>query len=228
MKRPKVIMINSVSLDGSFINFKSDRKFSLELTKEYRPMMILEGSQSLVTGLTEMWNGTIPPEEEVDFIRPNKKPDEPYFVVPDSRGISKGLLHLSRRLCKYMGLSNDVMLLITEKTDREFIEYLEERHFEYHICGVEKVDFVEAFNILSERYGVDKIQVDAGPTLNGILLEQKLIDEIVLIIYPVLVGGTSDKLLSQLTDSTEAIKLELIEGREAGNDTVLLHYKIVW
>ena len=227
MKRPKIVMINAVSLDGSFVGFKVDMRLLRDLTSDYRSVMILEGSQSLVTGLTEMCKDTIPPEEESDFIKPDKRPEEPYFVVPDSRGISKGLLHLSRRMSRQMGLNNDVIVLVAENTDREFIKYLEERHFEYHICGKDKVDFVKAFDLLSDRYGAEMIRIDAGPTLNGVLLGQGLIDEILLVVYPVLVGGSSDKLLSQLTDSAEGIKLELIEGREAGMGTILLRYRVV-
>ena len=223
MKRPKVIMINAVSLDGSFVGFKVERGLFRDLTRDYRTFMVLEGSQSEITGITEMYKGNIPAEEESDFVKPDKGPGIPYFVVPDSRGITKGLLHISRRF----DFCRDVILLVTEKTNREFIDYLEERNFDYLICGEEKVDFVKAFDRLSNEYGVETIRVDAGPTLNRVLLEQGLVDEIILQVYPVLVGGTSDKLLTQLTDSIEGIKLELIEGREAGMGTVLLHYRVV-
>lgn len=223
MKRPKIIMINAVSLDGSFVGFKFDMRLISDLTHDYRTVMVLEGSQSEVEGVTDLYKGNIPAEEESDFIKPDRGPEEPYFVVPDSRGITKGLLHASRRL----GFVRDVILLVTEKTSREFIDYLEERHFDYFVCGKDKVDFVKAFDLLSDRYGVDKIRVDAGPTLNRVLLDQGLIDEILLIVYPVLVGGSSDKLLNQLINSAEGINLELIEGREAGMGTMLLHYRVI-
>jgi 2,5-diamino-6-(ribosylamino)-4(3H)-pyrimidinone 5'-phosphate reductase len=227
MKKPRVVMLNAVSLDGSFIGFEVDMKLFMDLTSDYRSVMILEGSQSLVTGLTEMCKGTIPPEEDDDFVKLNKKPEDPYFVVPDSKGISQGLLHMSRRMSRLMGMSTDVILLVTEKTSRKFIDYLEKRHFDYHVCGKDKVDFIKAFDLLSKKYGVDTIRIDAGPTLTGILLKQGLVDEIVLQMYPVIVGKNSDKLLSHLTDSAKGVKLELIECRESEKDTLFLHYRIV-
>lgn len=220
-------MINAVSLDGSFVDFDVDMRLFQEHTQDYRSVMILEGSQSLVTGLTEMNKGVIPPEEEADFIKSEKRPEEPYFVVPDSRGISKGLLHMSRRLSRLMGMSNDVTVLVTEKTPGEFIDYLEERHYDYHVCGEDKVDFTRAFSLLRETYGADRIRIDAGPTLNGVLLKQGLIDEIILQVFPVIVGRKSNKLLHHLTDSEVNINLELIEVKDAGKGVVFLHYKVI-
>ena len=183
--------------------------------------MSFMGSKTLVTGL-EKYDG-FSPEEESDFTKPDKGPGRGYWVVPDSGGITKGWLHIARRSehCR------DVILLVSEKTSREFIDYLVERHYDHLVCGKEKVDFMKALDWLSEKYGVETIMVDAGPTLNRVLLEQGLLDEISLLVHPVLVGGQSDKLLSQLTDAVEAIELELLRSTRFDNGTVLLHYKVV-
>ena len=86
---------------------------------------------------------------------------------------------------------------------------------------------MKALNWLVEKYGVETMMVDAGPTLNRVLLQQGLLDEISLLVHPVLVGGTSDKLLSHITDSAEGINLKLMESSQPGNGTVLLHYKVI-
>ena len=222
MNRPKIVMHDSVSLDGSFVGFEGDMGQHYSLARDYWAHMMLIGSRTVVTGI-EIYEKNPPREEESDYIKPDKGPGMPYWVVPDTGGITRGLLHISRR----SDFCRDVILLVSEKTSREFIDYLEKRHYDYLVCGEEKVNFVTALDWLSEKYGVEMIMVDSGPTLNRVLLEQGLVDEISLLVYPVLVGGSSNKLLNYLTDTAGGIKLEMIESTESGNGTVLLHYKVI-
>jgi len=219
MKKPKVVMHDSISLDGSFVGFESDAEQHYRVIRDYQAKMSLWGSKTLVTGL-EKYDG-FSPEVEADFDKPDKGNSGAYWVVVDSGGITRGWLHIARRSphCR------DVILLVSEKTDHEFIDYLEERNYDFFVCGKHKVDLDSALNWLAGMYNVETIRVDAGPTLNRVLLAQKLLDEISLLVHPLLVGRASDKLLNQLTDLSDGVKLELIKSEtEAG--TVYLRYKV--
>jgi 2,5-diamino-6-(ribosylamino)-4(3H)-pyrimidinone 5'-phosphate reductase len=222
MNRPKLIMHDSVSLDGSFVGFEGDAVQHYNCVRDYRFDMSIKGSKTLVTGL-ETYDG-FSPEKESDFMKPDKLPGTAYWVVPDSGGITKGWLHIARRseYCR------DVILLVSEKTSHKFIEYLEERHYDYLVCGDEKVDLTKALDWLVDNYSAEKILVDAGPTLNGVLLKQRLLDEISLLVHPVLVGSTSDKLLIHLIGGSTSIELELLKNTPFENGTVLLVYRIVY
>ena len=225
MKKPKIVMANSVSLDGSFDGFKVDVRQHFNAIRGYWEYMVLNGSRSVVKGGDDFYGDNFPAEEESDFIKPDKGPGIPYWVVPDTGGITQGRLHTIRssEFCR------DVIVLVSEKTSHEFIDYLEERHYDYLVCGEEKADLVKAFDWLVEKYGVETMMVDAGPTLNGVLIEQGLLDEIILLVHPVVVGGaTPEKLLNHLTEAVEGIKLELLESTEVENGLVLLHYKVVY
>lgn len=221
MKMPKVIMHNSVSLDGSFTDFEGDAGLHYQIAGEYKYDLHLFGSITAKTGM-EMYGGEIPPEDESDFNKPDKPTNMTYWVIPDTRGILMGLLHVCRR-DKYC---RDVKLLISNKTPREYVQYLEERQYDYLVCGDEHVDYKKAFGLLNEKYGAETILVDAGPTLNRILLENGLIDEISLLIAPVLVGRKSSKWLADLFDDNENIKLELLEYRAINDNYILLRYKV--
>ena len=65
MKKPKLVMHNSVSLDGSFVGFESDIGQHYSLARDYLTYMMLLGSRTIVTGL-ETYDG-FDPEKESDL-----------------------------------------------------------------------------------------------------------------------------------------------------------------
>ena len=49
-----------------------------------------------------------------------------YWVIPDTRGVLKGLLHVLRRFeyCR------DVIILVSERTGADYVAYLDERDYD--------------------------------------------------------------------------------------------------
>ena len=80
-----------------------------------------------------------------------------------------------------------------------------------------------ALEMLAEKYNAKIVLNDAGPTLNDILLDNGLVDEISLLVSPVLVGDKGLNLFRSLKKS--GIKLELLKS-EVFDNQVFLHYKV--
>jgi len=89
------------------------------------------------------------------------------------------------------------------------------------------VDFEKAYQALTEKYGIRTILVDSGPTLNGVLLDRGLIDEISLLVFPVLVGKRSDKVLAQLNFGKHNVSLRLLEHEYLDKGLVSLRYQVL-
>jgi 2,5-diamino-6-(ribosylamino)-4(3H)-pyrimidinone 5'-phosphate reductase len=222
MKTLKIIMHNSVSLDGSFTDFEVNMGMHYQIASRYKADANLIGSNTIVMGI-EIYGGEIPPENEADFHKPDRDVASPYWIIADTKGVTKGMLHT----CRSFEYCKDVIVLISQQTSDDYINYLRERDYNYLVCGEERIDFKKALNILSTNYGIEKVLVDSGPILNGLLMSEGLLDEISLLISPTIVGNKSNKLLSNLNLGNQNINLELLsfEGLESG--FVLLIYKVL-
>jgi 2,5-diamino-6-(ribosylamino)-4(3H)-pyrimidinone 5'-phosphate reductase len=220
--KAKVIIHNSVSLDGSVTSFEVNMGLYYQIAGKYSADAHLIGSNTIKIG-TELYGGEIPAEEESDFKKPNREATLPYWVIPDTKGAAKGLLHTIRRFeyCK------DVIILISKNTEHDYINYLEDRHYDYNIVGDEFVDYNKALELLESKYGVRTILVDSGPILNGILLKKDLVDEISLLVSPLLVGNKSYNLFSRLSLEGKNIKLKLLRSEVFDKNYLLLLYKVL-
>ena len=142
-------------------------------------------------------------------------------MIADSRGALEGLLHVFRRseYCK------DVIVLVSEKTPEAYIHYLKERNYDFIRAGADRVDIRQALEIANELYGFGLVVSDSGGVLNGILLEQGLVEEISLILNPEIAGKNGTNLFRSLEKS--GIQLELIRNEIVEKKYVHLVYRVL-
>jgi 2,5-diamino-6-(ribosylamino)-4(3H)-pyrimidinone 5'-phosphate reductase len=161
---PKVIMHDSVSIDGSFVGFE----YSMELMTVHYQIANTFGDKVRIFGSTtalkgmEMFGG-FTEETEADFAKPNKNDNLIYWAVTDSKGLLEGKLHYIRR----SDYCRDVVVLITEQTPQSYVDYLEKRNYDYYVVGKNQVDLKSALKILSENYESDNIMIDSGRELTN-------------------------------------------------------------
>ena len=221
---PKVITHNAISLDGSISGFPIDLEKHYKIVGSYHPDAMLVGSATAKAGV-EMYTDSIPEESASDFIKPPRittGEELPYWVIPDNNGMLQGRLHVFRR----SGYCRDVIILLSEKSPESYAKYLLERNYETIITGHEDVDLGRSLELLHEKYSCKTVVTDSGGNLNRILLEKGLVDEISLIINPVLVDLKNQKLFRDLSLPQKSIQLELISAKTL--DTILLvNYRVV-
>jgi 2,5-diamino-6-(ribosylamino)-4(3H)-pyrimidinone 5'-phosphate reductase len=219
---PKVVIHNSISLDGSTTGFDANLEVHYGIMGSYEPDAMIVGSNTAKTG-TEFFCQKIPPEEESDFKKPEIKPDDTraYWMIADSRGILEGLMHVFRR-SEY---SKDVIVLVSDKTPEPYINYLKERNYDFIRAGLDRVDIRKALEIANERYGFKLVVSDSGGILNSILLEQGLVEEISLVLTPEIVGKNGTNLFRGIEKS--GIQLELIRNEIVEKKYVHLVYRVL-
>src|SRR4030067_2638101 len=206
---PKVIIHNSVSLDGSLTGFEPNMGLHYEIAGKYKSQVHLIGSNTAKVGV-ELFGG-VPPEEETDFEKPKRDKSLPYWVIPDTKGILKGLLHACRRF----EFCRDVAVLISETTPKEYISYLKERNYDYFVVGKEHVDLRKSLELLSAEFNAKKLLTDTGRILGNLLLEQGFVDEVSLLVHPVIMGEKSYNIFGNISQNPK-LKLRKHGGLEEG------------
>lgn len=95
-------------------------------------------------------------------------------------------------------------------------------------CGKGKVDLKKLLKIL-EKKGVKKLLVEGGSTVIWSFLNEKLADELMVFVGPIVIGGKGTPTLAGAEGAKcfeEIIPLKLIVVKRIG-DGVLLHYRVV-
>ena len=210
-----MILHNSVSLDGSLTNFMPNMELHYTIAGKYDAEARLIGSNTVKVG-AELYGGPVPPEQESDFAKPERSTSLPIWVIPDTKGTLKGLLHTCRRF----EFCRDVVVLVSEETPAEYVRHLEERNYDYHVVGKKHVDLERALRLLSEKYGVKTVLADTGRILGNLLLNQGLVTEISLLIHPVIVGAKSYNMFSDINN----LKLKLLQSEILEENYVWLVY----
>jgi 2,5-diamino-6-(ribosylamino)-4(3H)-pyrimidinone 5'-phosphate reductase len=210
--KPIIIVHNSVSLDGSLTGFMPDMDLHYKIAGEYKPDAHLIGADTIISG-NEMFGEGIPEEIPSDFEQPQRSVTLPWWVIVDSLGRLKGMLHTCRRFeyCR------DVILMVSESTPRDYLSHLRERNYRFITAGMDKVDLTAAVAKLAEIYNISKILTDTGRVLGNLLINAGLVNEISLLIHPLIVG---EKCYPMFSDVKKDMNLKLKKSQSFENGCI--------
>ncbi|QPP05079.1 pyrimidine reductase [Streptomyces bathyalis] len=169
MGRPHVVAHLAVSLDGATTGFEPDIGLFYELAGAWQEDVTLAGADTILA------------QEELlgSIAGPGPAPDGPLLAVVDGRGRVRRWSEL-----RDAGHWSDVLALHCPSTSprpagREVREL---------VTGAERVDLREVLRSLGEDEGAHVVRVDSGGALTGALIEAGLLDELSLLVHPVLAG----------------------------------------
>ena len=207
---PKVIVHNSISLDGSLTGFEPNMALHYQIAGSYKPDAHLIGANTVKVGV-ELYGNGVPKEKKEDFEKPLRARNLPLWAIPDTKASLQGLLHTCRRFeyCR------DVIVLVSEETPVEYIAYLRERGYNYHEVGKRHVDLKKLLELLRTKYGVRTVLADTGRILSNLLLEKGLVSELSLLVHPVIVGKEAYKIFANINKGI-SLKLRNQETLDEG------------
>ena len=87
-----------------------------------------------------------------------------------------------------------------------------------------RLALAEVLSLLAAR-GVNELQVEAGPTLCGALLQGGFVDELLLYVAPLVLGDRARPLLAltELAAMADARRLRVVDRRNVGDDERILY-----
>jgi 2,5-diamino-6-(ribosylamino)-4(3H)-pyrimidinone 5'-phosphate reductase len=190
-------------LDGSLSNFDVNMELHYQICRNYKPDAHLIGSNTILTGI-ELYGGS-PQETSDDFKKPIREKTLPYWIIIDTKAKLNYKLHEIRRFefCK------DIIILISEKTQKKYIHYLTERDYDFQIIGNNTVNISKALDLLYDKYNIKKLVTDSGKILGNILLNKGLVDEISLLVHPIIVGTNAYTIFDHIITT---LQLKLVKN----------------
>lgn len=222
MKKPRVILFNSVSLDGRMDTGAGEIEMGIyyQTAAFWKPDAMLSGSATILAAL--QGQDDVPGEAD-----PSTKELHPlavpYLVVADSRGQIRRW-----RTLQAQPYWKQVIALCSQSTPGSFLAELDNAGVPYLVHGEDRIDFSQALPDLNARYGIETIRVDSGGVLNGVLLSCGLVDEVSLLIWPSLAGSGARLFYDppQSASPQGIIRLKLTHLEEMDGGPLWVRYEV--
>jgi 2,5-diamino-6-(ribosylamino)-4(3H)-pyrimidinone 5'-phosphate reductase len=84
----------------------------------------------------------------------------------------------------------ETIIVVSEKADQARVAAIKDKGAEVLVCGEERVDILQMMENLADR-GVRRLMVEGGPTLIWQLISRRMVDHVILIQIPYIIGGDS-------------------------------------
>lgn len=195
MDRPYVIchMLTSLDgkIDGSFISAPETRPVAAEYGR-LRSTFQCQATMYGTTTMEEVYaEGRAPALEPCAACYPRKdyiaeSDVDNYIVSVDPKGV---LGWASKYIEKKGRPRAHVIEVLTEQVSNEYLNYLRGFDISYIFAGEKELDCALALRKLKELFHIDRLLLAGGAVMNASLLRNGLIDELSVLVAPVVDGG---------------------------------------
>ena len=157
-----------------------------------------------------------------NFVVPKEKDANYYFAIYDSKGTigyKSNTKHTTAWANDGTKVISQFIEVLSDQVSNEYLHYLRELKISYIFAGKDKVDVKTSLVKLKKLFGIDKMVLQGGPSLDGAFISDDLIDAISIIICPCTANGGVT-----LFTPSKYVEFKLIEFRELSNSNIWLHY----
>ncbi len=183
MEKTKVIIVSEVSIDGKLTIAKGIS------SKELMSLMD-EDANKYLHQIRDICDGILVGAETI-------RTDNPSLTVRYVEGknpiriIPTNSLNLGENRSIFDTSKAKTIIVTSKKAyeeKKDVVNKLLEKNIEILICGEDKVDFQKMLKELYKK-GIKSLMVEGGAKINWEFIKNDLVDEIHLIVVPVIVGG---------------------------------------
>lgn len=213
-----VILNAAMSIDGKISTRKNDSAISskLDLVRVHKLRSTVDG---IVIGISTVLEDD--PILNVRYSITRKK--NPTRIIIDS----KARIPLNSRIIES---SNKIQTIIavTHNASSRKIKEIQKKGAQVLVYGNGRVNLRNLFQQL-EKMGLKKIIVEGGGEINWSVLKLGLVNELVVTISPVVIGGRDAKTLVEgkgFTNISDGIKMKLSNTIIQNKNEIVLFYKL--
>ena len=226
-KRPRVICHMMASVDGRIV--PGGWPLSAEGRRQYELVHGSYDADGWICGRTTMEPFAKRVRSQAEVAREHRGTPREDFRASGAYDSYAFAIDPSGRLAWE---SNDidgdhVVAILSERVSDEYLAFLRERGVSYLLAGARDVDLARALEKIGTQFDVRTVMLEGGGRINGGMLRAGLIDEVSLLVAPVVDGHLGTPALFDIDASDVApwrLALENVE-RRAG-DVVWLRYRV--
>lgn len=177
---PYITVKTASTLDGKIASRTGDSKWITNAAARERVHTLRHRHQAIMVGVDTVIadDPQLTTRMEVPGISPTRIVVDSTLRIPDEAKVLNDQ-------------ETPTMIITTENADKMRVELLEQRGIEILVCGAgPRVDLQNAMSKLGEK-GIASVLVEGGGRLNGSMLAERLVDEVVLFFAPKIIGGGS-------------------------------------
>ncbi|HLM66806.1 MAG TPA: RibD family protein [Longimicrobium sp.] len=120
-----------------------------------------------------------------------------------------------------------VVAILSERVSDEYLAFLRGRGVSYLLAGARDVDLALALEKIRDGYGVRTLMLEGGGRINGGMLRAGLVDEVSVLISPVVDGRMGAPALFDVdADYDGAYRLTLDGVERRADDALWLRYRV--
>ena len=116
--------------------------------------------------------------ERKDYIAPKK--NDYYTIAIDPKGKlkwTKGFFCIFEDYGRTQ--KANAVTIITEEVKDDYLAYLKSIEVSYIFAGKDKIDLKMALTKLKKLFGIERVLCEGGPTTNGLLLQEDLVQKLI-------------------------------------------------
>lgn len=232
MNRPYVICHMVMSLDGKVTGdflyrdeAEKPTEIYYQMNRDYKADAFACGKITMEGSFTQNWYPDLskyPAFEKDHGFKTDHIPDEKdklYAVAFDRKGsLGWKSNYIIDKDSGYGGAR--IIEVLTKQTDARYLGYLEEMDIPYIFAGETNIDIPFALFKLKELFGIEALLLEGGSILNGAFQKADMIDELSLVVCPLVAGADSKPLFAE----SEISDYELMKTEEK-DGVLVMRYK---
>lgn len=157
-----------------------------------------------------------------------KVPRSDYIAPHDAKTYAVGIDAHGKLKWKVNHVDGEhVITVLSEQVSDDYLAFLRGKGVSYVFGGRKTIDLPRVLAKLRGLFGIKRLLLEGGGTINGHFLAAKLIDEMSVIIAPIVDGGVNVPSLIDCAPGVSAVRhLKLLSCETLPGDLVWLRYKV--